>query len=202
MESQVLDLKPRALSGNVKNGSPVLKVLRERRKVSRTQLSNLTQLSTYQVEGLEGKGTQNQLDKVILYIKALGYRVDDVLNLMDSGLHETEVKFPRGALGKPRSETSFQEGIKLSTYLNLRGNFLGLLELAVGKKLGVDNIPESDLVLGIVREGILVIDIFVKQTVYKKDSFFILPGNLAAEFLNGDSFTRTSILLFTVKHPR
>ena len=103
----------------------LLKRLREKKKVSRTKLSRLTQLSTYQVEGLEGRSTQNQIDRILLYIKALGYKVDDVLNLIDLGFHDQEAIYPTGTLAKPQSETCFQEGAKVMTYLHQNGNFFG-----------------------------------------------------------------------------
>ncbi len=201
MESVVLDRRSKKSVGGSATEAPLLKLLREKKKISRTKISKLTQLSTYQVEGLEGKNTQNQIDKIILYIRALGYKVDGVLSLMESGFHETEAKFPRGVLGKPKSETSFQDGVKLLTYLQEKGNFFGQLQLAVGKSMARECFPISDVVLGIVREGTLVIDTFVKQTVHKKDHFFVFPGYLPAEFINGDSFTQASALLFSVKYP-
>lgn len=194
----VLDSK----RGVKENGdeAPLLRFLREKKKVSRAKLSKLTQLSTYQVEGLEGKCTENMLSRVFLCINALGYNINDVLNLIGTGGQKSV--FPRGIITAPRSEINFKEGVKLLTYFHENGNFLCQLQLAVGKNLGRQNFPAGDIVLGIVLEGTLVIDMLAKQTVYKKDHFFILPGNAPADFINGDSFTQASSLLFSVKFPR
>ena len=180
--------------------APLLKVLREKKKFSRTKISKLTQLTTYQVEGLEGKTTENLLSRTFLYINALGYNVNDVLRMIDLG--EKRSIFPKGTLTNPRSETNFGEGVKFLTYFYENGSLFGQLQLAVGKNLGRENFQAADMVLGIVREGTLVIDMIAKQTVHKKDHFFVLPGNTPVDFLNGDSFTQVSALLFSVKFPR
>ena len=178
---------------------PLLKMLREKKKISRTKLSKLTQLSTYQVEGLEGKGAQSLLSRTFLYINALGYNINDVLSLIDA--REKQTVFPRGTLMAPRCETNFREGVKFLTYLQENGLFFGQLQLAVGKGLGRENFPAGDIVLGLVREGTLVIDMLMKQTVYKKDHFFVLPGRLSADCVNGDSFVPVSALIFSIKYP-
>ena len=184
------------------DGVPLLKFLREKKKLSRMELSRLTRLSTYQVEGLEGKGAQSHLARVFLYIKALGYKVEDVVNLMESGFEQKESAFLRGILGKPLHETNFETGIKLLTYLEENGNFLGQLELGVGKVLGKGNFPAGDVLLGVVREGTLVIDLLAKQTVHKKNHFFLFPGSMPVEFSNGDNVCQVSALLFCVTYPR
>ena len=183
-------------------GTSFLKHLREKKKVSRTKLSKLTQLSTYQVEGLEGKGTQSVLSKIFLCTKALGYKTHDIMNLMEFGCREKETVCSKGMIGKPRSETIFQEGVKLLNYMQENGNYLGQLQLGVGKSLKREHFPTGDIVFGIVREGTLVVDILVTQSVHKKDQFFVLPGGLPAQFSNGDNYTQLSALIFSVSHPQ
>ena len=114
----VLDQLIKKTTENPPVNTTTLKILREKKKISRAKISKLTSLSVYQVEGLEGKGVQNQIDKIMLYVRALGYKADDVLNLMDSGCRSTEERHARGMLGTPKSETSFEEGVKLLTYMN------------------------------------------------------------------------------------
>ncbi len=179
----------------------LLKLLREKKKISRTQLSRLTQLSPYQVEGLEGKGAQSLLDKFFSCTHALGYGAGDVLNLMQSSHRKALPDILKGTLGKPLSETSFQDGAKISTYLHSKDNFFGLLQLGVGKAITMQQIHRGDTVFGIVREGTLVIDHLVSQTVHKKDQCFVLSAGLPARFLNGDSFIQVSTLLFSLTYP-
>lgn len=176
---------------------PILKSLRERKKISRAKLSKLTQLTPYQVEGLEGERNESALNKTCVYIKALGFNVGEILHLINSADKKSE--FPKGTLAAPLSETSFSDGIKFLTYHQDENNHFCRLQLAVGKSLERTKFPESSTVFGIVREGTLVIDTLVKETIHKKDHFFILPGNLPVNFINGDSFIQTSALLFFIK---
>ncbi len=185
----------------IEKRASLLKFLREKKKISRTQLSRLTQLSTYQVEGLEGKGAQNLLDKFFSCTQALGYRPGDVSNVMASAYRKTGTGISKGILTKPLSETNFHNGAKISTYVHGKESFFGLLELGVGKNISMQQVHSGDVMFGIIREGTLVIDHLVNQTVHKKDHFFILPGILPAKFINGDSFVQVSILLFSIVHP-
>ena len=199
MAGPVLSLDPKKAVERSNSEASFLKALRQKKKVSRTKLSKLTQLSPYQVEGLEGRNTQSLLSRAFLCINALGYTIHDVLHLIDSGGKHSA--FLKGTLSTPRSETNFAEGVKFLNYLDENGNFFGQLQLEVGKKLGRENFPNGDLVFGIVREGTLVIDMLTKQTVHKKDHFFILPGKSPVDFLNGDSFVRVCVLIFSVRYP-
>ena len=201
MKQQLLMAPSNRAAGETDKGTSFLKHLREKKKVSRTKLSRLTQLSTYQVEGLEGKGTQNILSKIFLCTKALGYKTNDVLNLIESGYREKEAFCSAGMLGRPRSETLFQDGVKLLNYLQENGSYFGQLQLAVGKSLAREHVPSGDIVLGIVREGTLVIDVLASQSVHKKDQFFVLPGSLPVHFINGDGYAQASALIFSVRHP-
>ena len=199
MKAPILDSSPRKVIESNGDEACLLKLLREKKKLSRTKLSKLSQLSTYQVEGLEGKGTQNLLDKLFLYIHALDYKVEDVMNLMEP---QVEDKFLRGSFLIPVSETNFKEGIKFSTYLSQSDKHILQLQLGPSQSLKREFFHECDMVMGIVREGTLVIDISVKQMVYKKEQFFIFPGSLKFNFLNGDVHTHVSTLLFFLKYPR
>ena len=189
-----------AVDGTNGNGS-LLKLLREKKKVSRTEVSRLTQLSTYQVEGLEGRGSQSHLAKIFLYIKALGYKVEDVFNLIESSLHQKEGKLQRGVLGSPLHEIEFERGVKLSTCVETNGTCFGQLQLAAGKTLMRRSLPMGDAILIVVQEGTLIFDALTKETVYKKNHFLVLPGNLPAELSNGDSFVQLSALLFCINSP-
>ena len=181
---------------------PLLKALREQKRISRRQISKLTRLSTYQVEGLEGEGTKNFLNKFFTYVKALGYRAEDVFRLIESDYHGEETLVSAGALGKPLSEVIFEDGVKFLTYLRQSGCYFGQLQLAPGKQLRRGFFPASDRVFGIVCEGTVVIDTMVKQSVHKKDHFFGFAGNIPAEFINGDPYIQTSVLLYLIEYPR
>jgi len=183
------------------NQASLLKLLREKKKVSRMQLSRLAQLSTYQVEGLEGKGTQSLLDKFFSCTHALGYKTSDVLKVMEFSHRRAGTDILKGSLGKPLSETNFCDGAKISTYLNSKGNFLGLLQLGVSKNIAMRQVHSGDIVFGVVREGTLVIDHLINQTVHKKDQFFVLPGSVPVRFLNGDSFIQVSTLILSIAYP-
>ena len=179
-----------------------LKKLRETRKISRRELSRRTRLSTYQIEGLEGHGTQSFFGRVLLYMKALGYKSNDFIRLMEFENYADFISHPRGSLSEPRSEILFKDGVKLFTYLEESGFFLGELHLAKGKSLEREKIRASGLMVGIVREGTLVVDMFIKQFVYKKDYFFIFPEHFPFEFVNADSFSSTAVLIFSTPYPR
>jgi transcriptional regulator with XRE-family HTH domain len=179
--------------------SSLLKTLREKKRISRSHLSKLTRLSTYQIEGVEGKNTENILNRFLACAKALGYKPGDILSAMDQ---KGGPAFLKGAIGKPLHEKNLGAGIKLSSYLSQHDNFLGLLELEGGRSLEMGRLYVGDIVFGIVWEGTLVIDLFAKQSVYKKDTFFIFPGKLPVKFLNEDGLMRiTAVLLFSAKFP-
>ncbi len=180
------------------DNASLLKLLREKKKISRSELSKRTQLTTYQVEGLEGKGAENLLLRILSCVKALGYKADDVLRLIEYGSGKYSLG-EKGTLEKPQHETNFREGVKLLTYFQETGSFFGQLRLAPGKNLNKKQLPPSDIVFGIMYEGVLLIDLLVKQTVYKKNQFFVLPANLPIEFLNPDAYAQTSVLLFCIK---
>lgn len=182
--------------------SSLLKALREKKRMSRSQISKMTRLSTYQVEGLEGEGTKNFLRKFFVYVKALGYKAEDVFKLIESDGHEKTAMFLGGMIGKPVSEMAFEEGVKLLTYLRWDGCFFGQLQLAPGKRLKKESFPAGDRVFGIVCEGTVLIDTLIKQAVYKKDHFFALPGDLPAELINSDPYSQVSILLYSIEYPR
>jgi hypothetical protein len=77
---------------------PLLKHLREKKKISRISVSKITQLSTYQVEGLEGQSTQKIIGRVLLYIKALGYKPNDLIHFMENGSTSHGVQPLKGTL--------------------------------------------------------------------------------------------------------
>lgn len=179
----------------------LIKLLREKKRISRMELSRITRLSTYQVEGLEGKGTQNLLDRIFLCVKALGYQTQDIFHLIES-TGKSHPKLIKGALAKPYSETTFNGNVKLMTYYQKEGSFFGLLVLGGGKSFKIENLPVGDIIFGLVREGTLVMDIMLEPTVHKKDNFFVLPGSLSVELANADNYSPTSILIFSFKHLR
>ena len=178
----------------------LLKQLREKKKISRTELSKRTRLSTYQIEGLEGLNTQSFLVRIFSYLKGLGYKSGDFARMIESGNRLDFVSRLRGSLLDPLSETVFREGVKLFTYLEENELFLGSIQLATGQSLKREKI-RAGMIIGIVREGVLVIDFLVKQAVYKKDHFFIFPENCPFEFVNGDSFSSTTVLILSIAHP-
>ena len=202
MSNQILISHPSHTGKKVDREVSLLKQLRERKKISRTQLSKMTQLSAYQVEGLEGKGAGDLLSKFFSCTSALGYEPGDIMGMMGLVYKGNEPAFLRGSLNKPLFETTFQDGVRLITFLNANDNVLSMLELAPGKDGGIEHLPAGDIVFGIVREGTLVIDLLLKETVYKKDSFFILPGVFPVKFLNTDRYVPASVLIFSIKYPK
>ena len=194
-----------ALPASVKKSLPkssLLKTLREKKNLSRNQVANRTHFSVYQVEGLEGQGTENVLNRFLTYTTALGYKTDDILKLILQASQGSDPTHLKGTIGKALFEKTFEDGVKLHTYLEKDGIFLGLLELSMGHSIYLKQIHAGDLVLGIIREGILTVDFLTSQAIHKKDSFFVLPGSVPARFLNEDGLLRTaSILLFSAKFP-
>ena len=191
---------------NGKNGTSrqlsLLKVLREKKRISRTELSKRTKLSTYQVEGLEGKGASSLLSKIFLCTQALGYKTQDILSLMDSEHHGSRAAIVRGSLDAPQSEMVFREGVKMLTYHQGSSSFFGQIQIKSGQSINRSSLPAGDVVLGVVQEGALVLDVLLKQMVYKKDQFFLFAGGLPVEFLNADIYTQVSALLFILKYPQ
>ncbi len=177
-----------------------LRILRERRKVSRIELSKRTKLSAYQVEGLEGKSTENLMSRLLVCVNALGYKIDDLLDLIENHARQKDIICSKGTLGKPGSEIMLQDGGKLLIYIESEDTFMGQLQLAPGKRLGREKLPITDMVLGIVREGTLFIDALTSQSIHKKDQYFILQGNVPFEFVNACPYTQASILLFALKN--
>ena len=118
IEGPVLEYDPKNNGKKPEPKCSLLKNLREKKKVSRTRLSKLTNLSTYQVEGLEGPSAQNLMERLLICTKALGYKTDDILRMMERG---NEASFLKGTIGKSLFEKVFQEGAKLNMYLDQDG---------------------------------------------------------------------------------
>jgi hypothetical protein len=203
IEASILECEPVNNNGNKPEPkTSLLKTLRERKKLSRGEIARRTRLSTYQVEGLEGQNTEKLLGKFLTCTTAMGYKTLDVLTMMAGSLQDGKSDFPKGTIGRSLSEKIFQGGVKLHTYLDRDGYFLGLLEVQMGHSIEMEKIYTGDLTLGIVREGILTVDFMTNQTAHKKDGFFILPGKIPIKFINEDGYLRTAaVLLFSVKFP-
>lgn len=203
-KSQKRSIKIQPKSGNSSTTekncpkSTVLKVLREKKHISRSRASKLTQLSPYEVEGLEREATQGMISKVLGYIKGLGYKPNELFHLIESGDSAESFLKARGSLQLSINEVLFKEGVKLLTYLDQNGYFIGQLQLMPVKNIGRDKIPAGDLIMGIVREGTLMIDMLVQQIVFKKDQFFVLPGSSPFEFVNTDGNAPSSTLIFSI----
>ena len=176
-----------------------LRVMRERRKMSRTELSKRTKLSAYQVEGLEGKNTENLLSRLRLCVEALGYKLNDLLNLMDVSCQNDICS--KGTLGKPHSETIIEDGVKWQSYAEDQSIFLSHLQLAKGKSIGKEKFPATDVIFGLIREGTLLVDMLTHQIVYKKDQFFIMRKDSSFKLVNACPYTEVSVLLFALRHP-
>lgn len=180
----------------------LLKRLRQKKKLSRSELSRRTQLSTYQVEGLEGAGTKKFLRRILMYVQALGYKAEEVIHLMASDCLQKEEALVSGTLGKAKEETTFNAGVKLLIYAEKGGCILCQLDMKSNNAWPRESLPPANLVFGIVREGTLVIHMLAKQAVYKKDHFFVFPGNLPVELQNNDPYAPVLALLFFVKYPQ
>lgn len=180
----------------------LLKILREKKNMSRADLSRLVPLSTYQIEGLEDGNGQGFFHKFLNCTRALGYRTSDVLLMLAKVCESEDFDLLKGVLGKPSHSVRFENGARIHKYISQSENFFGLLELEKNHAIEMAQIHPGDVILGIVREGTLVVDSAGNISVHKKDSFFILPGRIPATFLNEDSYVRTAdVLIFSVKYP-
>ncbi len=179
--------------------SSFLKALREKKNLSQAEIAKRLQLTRYQIQSLEGHSSLKILERFFLYAHALGYKTEDIADLMAVICGKNEFRIERGMIEQPVSESIIGEGVKIVTYQKAgKGNFFIQLFLGVGRGLGKGHFPAQGTLFGIVREGTLVIDQLTKEEIFKKDHFFFLPSSISFELWNRNNCP-ASILLISTK---
>lgn len=183
--------------------SSLLKIMREAKNLTQTELANRAQLSRYQVQRIEQQSSDKFFEKIQVCVKALGYKLRDFIDLMEAGWNLNELKVLRCSLDKPRSETILEPGVKLSTYLKEEtGTFLGQVILEPGKCIRREDIPVGSMVLGLVFEGTLVIDSLGIEQIHHDKQCFLFDGVMPFEFWNREPVKKTRALVFSFKYPQ
>ena len=179
----------------------LLKHLREKRNISQSELARRANVSRKKLHTLEHKKPhQIELGELHLFAKALGYQMSEIVQMMHTSF-QGNLEIKKVLLDAPTHELSFAPGVKLQIFVNEpQGNFLGLLNLDPGKSVQKELLPLSDLVLGIVFEGTLLIDCVGKgEQVIKSQQIFYLKRSLPIEFCNTNPNQKLSILFFSAR---
>jgi transcriptional regulator with XRE-family HTH domain len=183
-----------------KDGRPsFLRMLREKNLMSQEELGKRIGASRKQILRIEQKNPHKLLmEEIVLFTKGLGYRLSDVIQLLEAGRNDDFWVLKR-SMEEPKTIVSFGEGRELRTLISgPEGDWAGLVNLDPRKSLSCNELPIGELVWGIVFKGTLLLDALGVEKVFKEKDCFRFKGSIPFQICNTDSFYKLSIFLFSI----
>ena len=181
-----------------------LKLLREKKNLSLSELARRVKASRKKLQAAESKGANKiELGELDLFARALGYKMSEVMPLVRASFQDN-LGIKKILLDAPAAELNIGEGAKLVVFENEDyGNFIGMLHLEPGKSVKRESLPLRDAVFGIVFDGTLFMDCLgIHQHVIKCSQAFCFSRPFPVEFCNTDHFRKVSVLFSSVYLPR
>ena len=174
-----------------------LSLLREERELSQRNFARLLGIPRSYLQRLESKPWEDLcLKELQLLAKGLGMKIEQLIHLYHTKESGNGI-LSRCSLAEPFSVIDCVEGIKLASLLrDTQSCFVGSLSLEARKGLSKDQTPQGPFLFCLVLEGILVVNVYSKEHVFKEKECFAIADAHPYELYNPHQIRR-AVLFFS-----